>query len=324
MERRVISKEYSIDKRTAASDDRLSGERSRAGTRVGPKNPDAGRKGGGLDHRQAAPLIVDWVRGRLDGASAREVETHAGGCTMCQEAAEAAAHLDAESRRLENSATPHVSSDALARYVETPHDEPIATLARIGSHVRTCPTCQEDVTLMRAAVAPSWSRSVGAWFGGLSWSFRPLRLAFPILAILLAYPAWLGLVEYPRYRASRTPGMSVSGGGTATLVLRGGTRGGDDRPAVRLRKDQLLQPVFLDTSLPAGSVYIRLIDETGRDVWRAAGDRDTFWDEANRLVGALIPTEVLDVGDFRLELRTMRDGSPVFTGGFRVLPGPQE
>jgi hypothetical protein len=222
-----------------------------------------------------------------------------------------------------------------------PDAESIATLAQTGAHVRGCRSCREDVELMREAAAPSWRRFLRARFGDRVWGVRALQPAFAILAILLAYPAWLGLVQYPRERAAseqrqqemetrlQTEAQARSatatllrGGGISALVLRGATRGEDAVPVLRLRSGQPLQPVLLDAALPPGRVRVSLIRGPEGEVWSAEGEREEFWDEANGLVGLLIPADALTPGEFRLELRSAADATPFFTGRFRVVREP--
>jgi hypothetical protein len=294
-----------------------------------------------MEHAQARPLVSDWARGRLDAARARDVETHVRICQACKEAADVAAGLDAEGHRLAGTETAHPSPDALARYVETPEEESIAALARIGAHVRGCDDCREDVTLMREAAAPAWWRSVRSWLAAPSAPARLLQPALAVAAVLLAYPAWVGLVEYPRARAAAerrihdaearaqaeaaaralpVPPTAPRGGGVAALVLRGAARGGDAIPALRVREGQTLQPVLVDAVLPAGPVAIALVREPDTRAWTIDGLREDFWDPANALVGLLVPTEVLTPGDYRLELREAPGRPPFVTARFRVLP----
>jgi hypothetical protein len=287
-----------------------------------------------MDHREAMRLVSDWARGRLDAASAREVDAHVRECRECQEAAEAAAGLETASRRVEPASDAHPSSDALARYVEMPDAESIAALAHTGAHVRACRSCREDVELMREAAAPSWRRFLRTWFGDRVWGVRALQPAFAILAVLLAYPAWLGLVEYPRERATseqrlaeaeallRAETRPLRGGGISALVLRGATRGEDVVPVLRLRRGQPLQPVLLDAALPPGRVRVSLIREPAGEVWSAEGEREEFWDEANGVVGLLFPADAFEAGEFRIELRAAEDSPPFFTGRFRVAREP--
>jgi hypothetical protein len=80
--------------------------------------------------------------------------------------------------------------------------------------------------------------------------------------------------------------------------------------------------VLLDAALPPGRVRVSLIREPAGEVWSAEGEREEFWDEANGVVGLLIPADALTPGDFRLELHSASDAPPLFTGRFRVHREP--
>ena len=89
---------------------------------------------------------------------------------------------------------------------------------------------------------------------------------------------------------------------------------------MRLRAGQMLQPVLVDATLPAGRVAIALIREPEARAWSIEGTREEFWDPANALVGVMIPTDVLTPGDYRLELATAPGRTPFLTARFRVQP----
>ena len=293
-----------------------------------------------MDHGVAQRHVSDWARGRLDPALSREVEAHVRVCAECRAAAEAASGLEAEQQRLAGRPTPHPPTDRLASYVETPDAEPLATLFEIGTHLRSCDACQGDVTLMREAAAPALHRS---WLAGVRpWFARP-RFLQPALAaalLLLAYPAWVGLVEYPRSRqaareevreAARrarseaearlrpAPPSSPRGGGFAALVLRGPTRSGGEVASVRLREGQELQPLLADVVPPPGTLHASLIRDPGGEVWSASGEREAFWDPTNQLTGFLVPAAALAPGEYRLELRSAAERPPFFVARFRVF-----
>jgi len=289
-----------------------------------------------MDHAEAQRLISDWARGRLDAARAREVEAHARGCADCTSAAEAAAGLEAESRRLAAEAAPHPAPEALARYVEAPEESSTLELARIAAHVRACGRCREDLEIARASAAPAWWRAVRAWLAAPAGPLRALQPALALAALLLVYPAWIGLVESPREiaaanrrareadaraRAGAVAAPAPRGGGIAVLVLRGATRGSDDLPELRPRPGQVLQPVLVDANMPGTTVAVTLVREPGTRVWQAEGPREQFWDPANALFGMLVPAAALAPGEYRLELAPAAGAAPQVTARFRV-PAP--
>lgn len=296
-----------------------------------------------MEHEEARRLVSDWARGRLEAARAREVETHVRGCAACAEAADAAAGLDAEGRRLGATATAHPSAEALATYVETPAELATAALARIGAHVRGCEACRGELALAREAAAPGALRRLRAWFAPAGSPARALQPALAVAALLLAYPAWIGLVEHPRARVAaerrvqqaearaRAAGerpappagaLEPRGGGVAALVLRDATRGSGGTPELRLRPGQILQPVLVDVAIPWPQVAVALVREPGGRVWAIEGPREEFWDPANALAGLLVPAGVLTPGAYRLELGPATGQAPQVTARFRVLATP--
>ena len=293
-----------------------------------------------MDHAEAQRWISDWSRGRLDAARARAIEAHVRDCPECAAAAEAAVGLDAEGRRLAAEPAAHPASETLARYVETPGELGTAALARVGAHVRACASCREDVALMREAAAPAWWRAIRSWLAVPGAPVRALQPALALSALLLAYPAWVGLVEHPRERANAErrlhesearardvaraapPAAAPRGGGVAALVLRGATRGGDELPVLRLRAGQALQPVLVDAAPPGPRLAIALVREPGTRVWAIEGQSEDFWDPVNELLGMQVPADLLTPGDYRLELGVAAGGTPKVTARFRVSAAP--
>ncbi len=294
-----------------------------------------------MTHGEASPLVSDWARGALDETRASAVERHVRECVQCQDAAAAARALDSEAGRIRSAPQRHPSSDTLARYVVVPDDEPIASLAQIAVHLHGCDDCRGDVVLMREASAPGWWRSIRASLGTIPLAPRMLQPALAAGLLLLVVPAWNGLVDAPRERATsaqllrdaeegRARAESEArelasraseperGGGVAALVLRGATRAGEEKPSVRLRAGQRLQPLLLDVVPPPGALAIRLMRESGGEAWSVAGPREEFWDDSNRLVGVLVPAEVLPPGDYRLELASSPGAAAFFSSSFQV------
>lgn len=294
-----------------------------------------------MTHEEAVPLVSDSARGVLDAGQSRAVEEHVRTCAECQAASEAAGGLHAEAARLANTPSAHPSSDALAHYVSEPETASIVTLALVGSHVRGCDPCRGDVALMREASRPAWWRAIRASWDAPGSGARWLQPALALCAVLLAFTAWRGLVEFPRERATSEqrvhdadeareraearvreltlrPAPRVRGGGVAALVLQGTLRDAGALPTLRLRPGQPLQPVLLDVSPPPGELRVTLVRANGSVAWTAAGPREEFWDETNRLAGLLVPTDVLTPGEYRIEVRRGEDRTPFFASRFRV------
>jgi hypothetical protein len=298
-----------------------------------------------MDHREASPLVSDWVRGELEKDRAALVERHVAECRECRDAADAARSLVAEAGRVRLAAVAHPAADTLARYVTAPQEEPFASLAGVAIHLQSCEPCRDDVALMREAATPGWWRPVRAWFDSAPLLPRSLQPAFAAAVLLLIVPAWLGIVEGPRQRAESERRVRAAeqarvraeaevaqistrasepprGGGIAALVLRGVTRSAEEPPAIRLRAGQAMQPLLLDVTPPDASITARVLAADGSVAWSASGTREEFWDDANRLVGVLVPTAMLQPGEHRVELSSGPDGPPFFSASFRILPSP--
>jgi hypothetical protein len=298
-----------------------------------------------MDHQEASPLVSDWVRGELARDRAALVERHVDGCRECRDAAEAARSLVAEAGRVRRAAVAHPPADTLARYVTAPQEEPFASLAGVAIHLQACAPCREDVALMREAATPGWWRPLRAWFASAPLLPRPLQPAFAAAVLLLIVPAWFGVVEGPRQRAESERRVRSAedarvraeaevaqisarakepprGGGVVALVLRGATRSAEAPPALRLRADQALQPLLLDVTPPDVPLTARLLAADGSVAWSASGAREEFWDEANQLVGVLVPAALLQPGEHRVELSADPDGPAFFSAAFHVLPSP--
>ncbi|MGQ0722788.1 MAG: zf-HC2 domain-containing protein [Candidatus Eiseniibacteriota bacterium] len=296
-----------------------------------------------MDHQEASPLVSDWVRGELGGSRAALVERHVAGCRECRDAAEAVRALVAEAGRMRGAAVAHPPADTLARYVTAPREEPFASLAGVAIHLQGCAPCREDVALMREASVPGWWRPIRAWFASAPPLPRALQPAFAAAVVLLIVPAWFGIVDAPRQRAesegrvraaeearakaeseaaflAQRAAEAPRGGGVAALVLRGATRSAEEAPTLWLRADQALQPLLLDVTPPDAPITVRLVGADGVIAWSASGARDEFWDEANRLVGVLVPAALLQPGEHRVELSAGPDEPAFFSAAFRVLP----
>jgi hypothetical protein len=285
-----------------------------------------------MEHRQASPLVSDWVRGALDGERAAAVERHVRQCPECSEAAEAARALMKELARVRRAATAHPSSDELARYVAAPETEPTAALATVAVHLSGCDPCRDDVTLLREAMGPGWLRAARAWLASAPALPRPLQPAMAALLVVLIVPSWIGIVEAPRRVRTAEEATALAqaeaaaardaavprGGGVAALVLRGATRSSEEAPALQLRPGQVLQPLLLDVNPPAGPLAARVVDGPGDVVWSAEGPREDFWDETNQLLGLLVPVAALPPGVYRVEVAAGPAGETVFAAGFRI------
>jgi hypothetical protein len=177
----------------------------------------------------------------------------------------------------------------------------------------------------------------------------PWRRAFAVgLVLVLLYPAWLGLVEYPRarLRARRAaieahelhqtldslrlhqPDISTWSGAVPQLLLSNRKRSWSEQvPTLHVRPEQPLQPIVIDHDLlgtRADAIgrwmdvrIIRTADSTA--VWQHREQAQDLWDAANQLVSLIVPTKPLQAGDYRLEIQEVGAPQPRFTALFRVV-----
>jgi len=289
-----------------------------------------------MDHAVAADLVSDWVRGKLSAEQAAEVEAHVRSCDECSAVAETARSVQQEvASHGAGLFSPHPSPDDLSRFVLEPDRLALPALATIGEHVRACPTCASDSTLVRRAGNVALGRRLAAWLAVHRTPSSLLRPAFAVLAIALVYPAYLGLVEYPRLRDqarnTRTPAaestpLAWSGSGVDPLVLAPAVRGAEPTlPTLRLRPGQPAQPIFINREPPAGATRLNLVlrDQAGAIVWHIEAPVAELWNRDAQVIALLVPTERLSTGDYQMELMTNENAAPVFTAGFHVIAAAQ-
>lgn len=302
-----------------------------------------------MEHREAAPLLIDHVRGRLEGEAGRAMESHVMTCAECRGVAETIRRVDAEiathgAALFER----HPSADDLARYGLASESLPTEILARLGGHVNACPTCRRELELAKRAAAPSLATALAGRARGVAaegaggW----LKPALAAAAILLAWPAWQGLVETPALRrqveqtraelhaarereresASRPAAPEMAGSAGRILLLGGTTRAAGDGPSMTPAAGQAVLPLLVDLeSAPellaaSGDLEARIVPAAGGEpAFTLRAPAATLRDPATRTLTLLVPTARLAPGAWRLEVR--RAGStapPLYAAPFRI------
>ena len=314
-----------------------------------------------MDHREVVMLITDHVWGRLSPSLAAEVEAHLAACAECLQVAQAIRGVRAEAAAHGGALfEPHPRADELAGYALSSQSLETETLARIGAHVRACPTCARELELARQSVHSSWARAPMAWLRAES-AVGPallLRPALAVLAVLLCYPAYLGIVKYPEARrageraATETEDLrrreldlrhalkvgdrqreelSGWGGGVQALILSGIKRGAAaGPPAVHVRAGQPSLPILIDyvpprlgPSAAPTEVEIAILQEPADSIaWSYRAPLSEVWEPASQTLSLLVPTRSLPAGAYRLEVRTAGETAPPFVARFAVLAGP--
>jgi len=299
-----------------------------------------------MDHSTAETLLEEFVAGRLAPERAAEVESHVRGCAECAPHAdllrglrrEVAAHGDALF-------TPHATSDELARLELRVDTLSVADAARLGAHLRACPTCAAERKMIRDSAGPAPWRAFLAWLSTADQPSAWLRPAFALLVVLLAWPAYVGMVEYPRARdaaataraeAERAaahvappPGVLVppgtpvwNGGGAAVLILTGATRGANAAlPTAKLHPGQPGLTIVTDRRLmEPDSLLLTLWDDQHRLVWKQPVTASELWDANARVTSVMIPAgNLTPPGDYSIEIGPAAS-PPRFEARFRISP----
>lgn len=298
-----------------------------------------------MDHQAVVPLLSDHVRRRLAAAESAAIEAHIAGCAECRDAARVLRQVVDQTRTHgEALFDAHPEADDLARYALASVELGTGALARVGAHLRACATCRRETDLAREAAVPAWARTARAWLR-VEIAGRPamlLRPALAVLAVLLIYPTYLGLVKYPEERLSgeraaseiarlraSAPGPSpvgpAWGGGVQPLVLSGPSRGvASAMPTLRVRAGQPVIPVLADFTPrrrePASEYEVVVFHEPSSQVaWRHRAPLEELWDPTSQTLSLLLPTAGLTSGSYLLEVRGPDSGTPELAARFEIL-----
>lgn len=236
---------------------------------------------------------------------------------------------------------PHPPAEDLARLATGDPDLDPATRGRLTAHAQACPTCAREVDLAREADRTAWARAPQAWIRQGAHGVGLLRPALAVLAALLVFPAYLGLVRYPEQRAEShrleaeldraqrpvTPPPGPPWGGAAPLLfLSGPERSGSSTPTVTLRPGQPYLAVLVAYDPREGtsdSIEVRIVRASDRaTVWRSRARSDELWDPALEALTVLVPAEGWLPGAYRLELAWGRRADPRFVAPFQVRRAP--
>lgn len=301
-------------------------------------------RGKAVEHEQAAQVLPDYAEGALDPADADALERHVASCVECNENLSLLRRIGMEIA--ESGAAvfdDHPESARLVDYALVPPQLAEADLARIDAHVKSCPTCSREVASVRSAESSStsWARSVEEALRVAAFpATRIPAFATAVIALFLAYPAYLGVVQLPRVAQERQEAVETlarlatkppplqheapawMGGPSATLALAGTTRSvGDDAhaadappiPVVQLRDHQAFLPVRIDfdvSALGAEPLIVVTLREINspQQLWRHSGSAAEFWDPNDEAINLLLPADALHPGTYTLEIA--KEGSP--------------
>lgn len=310
-----------------------------------------------MNHQEAVPLLSDLLADRVEEPGASAAWAHVAECPECRQVLttlhEVRAAVAAEGRRLFSR---HPSTDEIVRFAVG--DPPLGDgdAVRMEHHLKACTECRNEVELTRRADEATRSESprgvldknpFAGWWPRLAPALTP---ALAALALVLAFPAYRGFVNYPSLeRAFETSQQDAKGlkeegdrlrselaarpsvpepwsGAVRLLVLRPAIRGADSAPVVELAKGQPYQPVVIEQKVfpgnrPAGSLEVvvtRVSD--GVETWRAERETAALWDPALSSLVLLVPTSALGPGLHRIQV--VREGEIRFESEFDVQPVP--
>ena len=315
-----------------------------------------------MNHLEARALLSDLLAGQLDDAGATGAWEHIAGCPECREVLPVVFQVrSAVAIRGPAVFSPHPPAETLVQFALADRELPIPDVARIGRHVRDCAACNRAVEITRDADAAtaSWYSAPfmvnpGRAFARIPRAALVFVPALAILVLLLAYPAYRGIVRYPELRrthaaaardlarleseeqklraelARRSAPVAARAwaGPTRLLFLPATMRGTAAVPGVALGPDQLYQPIVVqhrpfDGNVPTGIVTVRLLRPSGETVWSEKRPVADLWDPSHSALVLLVPAAPLEPGGYRLEV--VRGSETRYQAAFTVqAPAPLE
>jgi len=323
-----------------------------------------------VDHEAAVPLLSEWARRRLAPEPAAAVGEHLRVCPECRDAAAMFRDVAAVASHKDSPLfAPHPTADELASLFLARGALDPDRRAAVAAHVRVCPTCGLEARTAGRAGRAAWWQGIAALLdpqAALRRSSpvpalaRALVPAFAAIALILIYPAYLGIVEYPRARRvgeqaaadfkrsrdreaelrrtlsepAQPPAPSDRapwGGGMRALILSGTSRTPtDDRPEIALTPEQPWLPVLIDFDLPQAHANLAKLvvmtverDADGATVWRQQGAARTIWDSANQVVSVAVPASVFAPGNYTLAITDPGKQRPLYVSRFRIRAAPE-
>lgn len=312
-----------------------------------------------MDHSEVESLLVDAALDRLPPDSAAEVWRHAGSCTECLDHIVAAlsvrsalrADRPGASAEPEGPAGPHLSPDALSAWaLGQAADEPRAMLAT-ARHLVRCASCRREVSLLRAAERSSRPRDgFESWFGWL----RPPVLGGPSTAlataaavVVLAWPAYLSLVELPRVRGELEGSRRAlernradtdalarslieqrpSASTPRLLVLRDALRGAEAPPSAPQAAAGTSRPLLLAypfdrwlREAPDARCVVAIARTDGAEVLHLELPVRELWDAGTGTGVLVVASHLLPPGRYRLTVEPAPQGPARMAAEFEITP----
>jgi hypothetical protein len=290
-----------------------------------------------VNHDRFLDLLPDLLRGHLPFDVQAAAESHAGTCRECADALRAMVIVH------------HPSSEAIVQHALDVQASRADEKRRIEEHLESCGSCLEEVRASRESAALAVARSSRPETQRAQGLRLPLAAA-AALALVLVYPAWLGLVRLPSVSRSleqlkraemslreeaREPGIQrhLEAGGIARVtLLRSTTRSGAEPPVVRLSRSTGLILLGVEFMLPPDvSLEERLAFELrtrGSELVWSSNMRAEEGITALRqdgMIVLLVPADRLDDAPAEFQLEISLEGEPrrqVAALPFRLERGP--
>lgn len=297
------------------------------------------------------PLLSDLLADRVEEPEASAAWAHVAECGICRSVLttvhEVRAAVASEKERLFSR---HPSPAEIVRYSTGDLASDTASTVQMEHHLRECDTCRTEVDLVKnadQATRLDARKPRLEWRLFTEWWPQMPRLvpAMAGIMLLLAYPAYRGMVAYPslerayqdsqgeaarlesegvqlRRELADRPAAAAWTGGVRLLVLGPTTRAVEAPPIVVLAAGQPYLPMVIEhrpfdvgeRETPVEIVIRRTAD--GVDAWRLERSAQELWDPTLNAMVVLVPASVLESGTYRVQMR--RQGTLRFDADFDV------
>lgn len=254
-----------------------------------------------MNHDNLGRLLAQYFEGVLAEEEKDRFEAHYPDCALCSEAI----HRAVEGREMVDRYALHKLSPGEQEFFEKHYFgcrdciEAVKEAEYLISGVRYA--ARENL-LSPAALRPSWlERAQELWA-----HFKPVKLtpaiAFAMLALLLLYPAWRGLMELPRLERAFTA-LQQPQANTKILALES-TRGERQRLVIPQPSAQLsmiiLQPESLGKTNADSRFRAAIIAESsGKKIWE---DEDVGSGGEDAIFTIACPSSFFKPGVFALQI----------------------
>lgn len=204
---------------------------------------------------ELVPLLHDYHLGRLDRPRHAEVEAALAASSELRELSRTYWLLSAVIREQARTAD-HPSADEIVQLALGPDQIDDESQARLSQHLDSCQSCADQLNRTRQAAASIRQRPQlgGTGPAPVRSGFRGggllAAVAAVLLAAVLAYPAYVGLVRYPAARNEAAALAEQLAGPVDLQLLVSGARDGAELPVVELAADQPYVALGIDVDIP--------------------------------------------------------------------------